>query len=657
MKIIFTRTALLDELFPESAGNEEALLEALRVKYTVAGVRPQVRLDGEAVIVELDVARADQAINRRYDQAWDHCVQGRFKEAIPLLKAIVRDMPWHSDAQAALGQAHYELQQFNAAMDHFIEALRWDPGNQRALIMMGNLWGQVKNEPDTALTYYREALSRQPADHIAATNAGAMLMRLGRHDEAREILERASSLDPDYPNTHLALAQLHMDQGDAANAYQEAIQALKHAPARGPVAQAALQHALDSAQQLVKDGQGRQQVERLADQLARRCGKPVEVRADASIATAARLEVAENHGRAEHLVAFKPGYPAVEHLQMHELYHLRMILDARDKGCNKRFMTTPEHRRLFKAYASEAVLRMKRQGTPEPAAEQTIDALFHGFVLQVYNAPLDLFIEYDIHREHPQLQPFQFLALGRLVDEAVAAGTNAQALEYFGERITTPNRVYTATLAVLYRELYGVDRVLDLKLNAKERGFAEAFYDEFKEYRDDREPGEEYEVLAHWAKDLDIDFLFQLVDESPSRSTDPLQRTLDAIEADPIGSYEADPDKVAQMRTFQQRAKELGVNMAVAMYMVDALKFFRGKDNATIKKAAFEIAMLGTQGIHPEKQGYRLASVPNVTFSGFHLLAYYYISFKLVLPELLKDLQLPYDKEYALAEQLYSATP
>ena len=70
-----------------------------------------------------------------------------------------------------------------------------------------------------------------------------------------------------------------------------------------------------------------------------------------------------------------------------------------------------------------------------------------------------------------------------------------------------------------------------------------------------------------------------------------------------------------------------------------------------------EAISLGTQGIHPEKQGYKLASVSGTTFSGFHLLAYYYVSFKLVLPELLPELHLPYDAEYAMAEQLYTATP
>jgi len=49
--------------------------------------------------------------------------------------------------------------------------------------------------------------------------------------------------------------------------------------------------------------------------------------------------------------------------------------------------------------------------------------------------------------------------------------------------------------------------------------------------------------------------------------------------------------------------------------------------------------------------------VPGKTFSGYHLLAYYYVSWKLAMPEMLADLQLPFDQEYAMAEQLYTAKP
>ena len=39
---------------------------------------------------------------------------------------------------------------------------------------------------------------------------------------------------------------------------------------------------------------------------------------------------------------------------------------------------------------------------------------------------------------------------------------------------------------------------------------AAAFYDEYKEYREDREPGEEYELLYNWADDLNLTDFFGL---------------------------------------------------------------------------------------------------------------------------------------------------
>jgi hypothetical protein len=62
------------------------------------------------------------------------------------------------------------------------------------------------------------------------------------------------------------------------------------------------------------------------------------------------------------------------------------------------------------------------------------------------------------------------------------------------------------------------------------------------------------------------------------------------------------------MEKFQKSASETGLNMAVVMYMVDALQYFENMPKDKIKKAAFEIASVGTQGIIPDKKGYKLFS-------------------------------------------------
>ncbi len=103
---------------------------------------------------------------------------------------------------------------------------------------------------------------------------------------------------------------------------------------------------------------------------------------------------------------------------------------------------------------------------------------------------------------------------------------------------------------------------------------------------------------------------------------------------------------------FISSQKEFGTNMAVVMYMVDALKHFEGQPIEKIKEAAFEIAIFGRQDIVPDKKGYKLSNVPGKEFSGFRLLAYYYVSWALAIPEMLEQLNLPYDEEFKLAKNL-----
>ena len=67
------------------------------------------------------------------------------------------------------------------------------------------------------------------------------------------------------------------------------------------------------------------------------------------------------------------------------------------------------------------------------------------------------------------------------------------------------------------------------------------------------------------------------------------------------------------------------------------------------KEIALEIAMQGTQGYRPDKDNYRINSINNKTFSGYHILAYYYVSWALAMPDEVNKLGLDYDKEFEMA--------
>ena len=89
------------------------------------------------------------------------------------------------------------------------------------------------------------------------------------------------------------------------------------------------------------------------------------------------------------------------------------------------------------------------------------------------------------------------------------------------------------------------------------------------------------------------------------------------------------------------------------MFMVDALKYFEGKKKEEIKAIAFEIATLGIHGFHPEKDGYKIHLIPDKDFSGYHILAFYYVSWVLAMPHEVANLNLPFANEYQMALTMY----
>ena len=125
------------------------------------------------------------------------------------------------------------------------------------------------------------------------------------------------------------------------------------------------------------------------------------------------------------------------------------------------------------------------------------------------------------------------------------------------------------------------------------------------------------------------------------------------LQQDPFGVNQAEnPAELLAMTQFQETQEALGLNFAVVQYMVAALQYFQDKDQDEIKKTAFEIAMIGQQGIDTKIDNYIVGSIPGKRFSGYQLLAYYYVSWSLAVPEHVGELGLEYQSEYDLALKL-----
>ena len=252
------------------------------------------------------------------------------------------------------------------------------------------------------------------------------------------------------------------------------------------------------------------------------------------------------------------------------------------------------------------------------------------------------------------MRPYQFISLYTLIQEGLKAVTDKRSTELTPKEIVSKSKIYNLVNAIQFKELFGIDFIKDYQASPIELKQANEFYQEYLQYKEDKEPAEEYEMVLHWAEDLKLDKNFELVNEVEYRTkrTD-IDNLLTSIEKDPYDLESKDPYKEREMDKFQKSQESIGTNMAVVMFMVDALQFFEGKSKEEIKKIAFEIAMQGTQGYRPDKSDYSISSISGKTFSGYHILAYYYVSWVLAIPEMLLQLQLPYDDEYKLALTMY----
>ena len=536
------------------------------------------------------------------------------------------------------------------AINCLIDALRWDSKNGWALLMMGNIFAKFKNDVPTAMKYYDQAIISNPNDNIAINNIGANLMQQGKLEDAKKYFYEALKINTEYPNTHFALGMIADMESDLHSAFYSTIQAIKLNKNKDVLYQNSVRQSFEVAKKIIETGIGKKIFREYRHKLEFVGGTEIDITEDIEIPTAAKIEFAENYDRPKHIVRYKPNYPAVEHLIMHELVHLDFVIEARKKELNLLFISTQNHKTDFIKGLEPTIKKFHKMGISEESIANYCSSLFEGMNRQIFNTPIDLLIENLIYNEYTELRPYQFLSLYTLLQEGLKAVTDKKIIELSPKDIISKSKVYNLVNAIQFKELFGFDFIKDFNATPIELKLATGFYDEYLQYKDDREPAEEYELVLHWAEDLKIDKNFELVNEYEYRTkrTD-IDSFLSSIEKDPYDLESKDPYKQREMDKFQKSQQNIGTNMAVVMFMVDALQFFESKPKEEIKKIAFEIATLGTQGYRPDKDDYRINSVKGKTFSGYHILAYYYISWSLAIPEMVSQLNLPYEAEYKMA--------
>ncbi len=656
MQIFHKIDDFLFTIFPELNGeNDIRIIDILEKYYTFGPYKPMITIDQDWVTIKIDTS-AIISQEADYRKTVSLCEKGKYEEAKSILRKLIDKNPANSEYHRIMGQILSDEGDQEEAINSLIDSLKWDPKNGYALTMMGNIFAKFKNDIDTAMKYYDQALKINPDDHLAINNIGANLLQLGKTQEGISYLEKAYALNPNYPNTLYGLFLANDKLGYTLAAFDYAVKCMKASsnPKDG-LYHSAYESAIKLAEELSKEGKGLTIFEEFKSYLETKTGKEIRVEEDTALPTAAKIEFAEYYERDYHLVKYKPNHSAIDHLKMHELVHLKFVVQAREEHCNMLFLSGREKKARFMKDNEKDVKRLSREGLSDLTISNFMGALYDGINTQVFNAPIDLFIEDYLLENYPELQPYQFISLHQLVSEGLKAVTDKNAEKLTPRYIHSASKVLNIINAIQFKELYGIDILKQFNASHSEMKEAERMWAEYLDYRKDRKPGEEYEIVQHWGEDLKMENYFELADEGDYRSRPKtVEEVLDSIEADPYGLETDKNFKEKQTKDFLETQESIGTNQAVMWFMVDALQFFNKMSQEKIKSIAFEIAMIGTQGINPAKgHSYKVNSIPGKDFSGYQLLAYYYVSWKLAIPEMLSQLQLPYDDEYKLAVTMY----
>jgi Flp pilus assembly protein TadD len=649
MIIIIPISDFSNKLFPNIKNNKENLINEIEAFYSVGSVKPKVKVENNIITIEIDVENI-QIEQAKFNSLIELCNKGNFKDALPIATELVKQFPSNSEYYRILGQINSELGNQDEAINSLIYSLKWNPKNPWALIMMGNIFSRFKKDVETAIIYYNEVIKNNPKDYLTLSNIGATLLQLGNTSEAKSYLIKAIEQNDKYPNAYFGLAIISFNE----KSYSESFSYLLKTFQLNSLKDELYNNSIELLNQIVSYLSHSKQIIDLVNaykgSLESKYDTNIIIEEDNNLINIAKIEIKENYKRDYHLIKYRSNSPSYSHLIIHELLHLELIEEAREFNNNSLFISNSSHNSKFKYIHSEYVKSLKKKGISDDNIEQYLTALFKGLNLQVFNTPIDLFIEDIIFNRFNSLQPIQFFSLFNMINEGIEATTRKDIIEKSPKDVLSISKIYNLVNALHFKQLYNID-LLDLfKASKNELNTADKFYNEFLEYRENREAGEEYEIIQHWAEDLNIDAYFELVLESNYNNSN-IDNILKSISNDPYNLERPNFSNERKMREFVKNNTTEDVNLAVVMYMVDAINFFHNKNKNELKKIAFEFANLGMTGIDPNKDGYSILSIPNLKMTGYKTLAFYYVSWALGIPEMLKELQMPFDKEYKIAEQ------
>lgn len=599
-------------------------------------------------------------MQEKLQQAFDLCNKNKYEEALSLLEEITKNDPQNSEAWRALAQVHwYHQNEPDKAFDELIEALKCDPQNLWALILMGNLLTKEKKDIKTAKQYYDKVLKYHPNNAIAINNIGATYMECHDYESALPYMMKALAIDDSYANSYYGLALCYYKLNRIEDAFEICHKgALKSSdrPENPSVREELIKLYITVAKEYADKTNYLNVWKGIKDELEAVDYVNIRITDDRSLNVHAKLEYAPLHAAKEHVIRYNPEKDYVEHLFIHEMMHLKMSQQATIANRSKAVVSSERTRTAFK---KRFLSFMKKRHSHIPLSEldKAIIGLADGLGLQLMNCPLDLFVENMIYTDYKIVRPIQMLSLFHMEQDNINAVKQAASNGFFPKEIVYANKVMNIVTSLHFKDLYGINLIGQYNPTKQEYKHAQDLYEEFKAYLNTYKAGDEYEMLEYFVQSFNMDELIEIIDEkqvTPGMKADlSMKSDLKDLEENAL-SIEDTEAANAQFAQNHQDGADPTETMMMSLYMLGAMEYFDTLTPQAIHRIALEIAMVGVTGIDPKKK-YSIKSIPDKEFGGYQFLAYYYVSWARAIPHKLNALGLPFAKAYESALQMYNS--
>lgn len=165
---------------------------------------------------------AEKEAKKLYDE-------GRYKEAIEYLKALLKKDPKNPVYWNQLGSVYAQLNSFDNAIISFKNAIKFDPKNIKAMYNLGLVYSEIGSKKE-AKKVIENALKISPKNPLLQAALGNILIDEEDYEKAQKIYEQIVSVKPDFDIGHFNLGVINYQKRDLKEAKKNYENVLKINP-------------------------------------------------------------------------------------------------------------------------------------------------------------------------------------------------------------------------------------------------------------------------------------------------------------------------------------------------------------------------------------------------------------------------------------------